>query len=125
MQLFLDNFSVYGQKKNHLNHLNKCMIQHKNNGISFNPEKCAFCVNSGVIQGHIVYGDGLLVDYRKINIIMNMPTLTNLTELKKILHATSFYRRYFRNSVVKVAPMCKLLKMDTHYWWDEACEESF
>jgi hypothetical protein len=21
--------------------------------------------------------------------------------------------------------MCKLLKKDTHYWWDEACEKSF
>ncbi len=40
-----------------------------NNGISFNVEKCAFCVNSKVLLGHIVYEDGLLVDPKKINII--------------------------------------------------------
>ncbi len=42
------------------------MTQYRNNGISFNPGKCAFCVNSKVLLGHIVCEDGLLVDLRKI-----------------------------------------------------------
>jgi hypothetical protein len=41
------------------------MIQCRNNGISLNLEKYAFCVNSGVLLGHIVYKDGLLVDLEK------------------------------------------------------------
>jgi hypothetical protein len=35
----LNDFSVYGQKEDHLNHLKKCMTQCRNNGISFNPKK--------------------------------------------------------------------------------------
>jgi len=83
MQLFLDDFSVHGQKKGAFE---------PNNGISFNPEKCAFCVNSRVLLGHIVYEDGLLVDPRKINIIMNMPTSMIVIKLKRFLGATSFYQ---------------------------------
>jgi hypothetical protein len=68
------------------------MIQCRNNGINFNPEKCAFCVNLGVLLGHIVCEDGHLVDLRKINIIMDMPTLMNVIELKRFLGAIGFYQ---------------------------------
>jgi hypothetical protein len=121
MQVFFDDFSVYGHKEKHFNHFKKCMTQCRNNGINFNLEKCAFCVNSGVLLGHIVYEDRILVDLRKINISTNMLTSTSATNLKRFLGATCLYRHYFRNFAIKTAPMCKLLK-DTHYWWDEACE---
>ncbi len=87
-----------------MNHLKKCMTQCKSNGISPNPKKCAFCVNFGIILGHIVCEDGLLVDPRKI-IITNMPTSINVIELKRFLNAICFYRRYFKNFVVKTTPM--------------------
>jgi hypothetical protein len=74
--------------------------------------------------GHIVCEDGLLVDPRKI-IIKNMPTSISVIELKRFLDATCFYCQYFRNFIIKTTPMCKLLKKDIQYWWDEACEQSF
>jgi hypothetical protein len=74
-----------------LNHLKKCMIQCKNNGISFNLEKCAFCVNFRVLLGHIVYQDGLLVNAKKNYIITNMSIATNVTKLKNILRVVRFY----------------------------------
>jgi hypothetical protein len=121
----LNDFSVFGQKVEHLNDLKKCMTRCKNNGINFNPKKCAFCVKSGVLRRHIVCEDGPLVNPRKINIIKKMPTPTNVIKLKRFLGALSFYQRYFINFVIKVALMCKLLKKDTHYWWDNPYKESF
>jgi len=44
MQVFLDDFNVYGDKKDHLNQLQKCLEECKRNGISHNPKKCALCV---------------------------------------------------------------------------------
>ncbi len=74
-----------------MNHLKKCMTRCRNNGIRLNLEKCAFCVNLGVLLGPIVYEDGLLVDPRKINIIIVMPTPTSVTKWKRFLGAASFY----------------------------------
>jgi hypothetical protein len=54
MQVFLDDFNIYGNKEKHLNHLKKCMIWCRNNGIILNPKKCAFFVNFGILLGHIV-----------------------------------------------------------------------
>jgi hypothetical protein len=61
MQVFLDDFSVYGSKKDHFGQLQKCLEDCKQNGISVNPKKCAFYVNLGFILGHIVCSAGLLV----------------------------------------------------------------
>jgi hypothetical protein len=66
MQVFLDNFNVYGSKKDHLSQLQKCLEECKQNKINFNPKKCALCVNLGVLLRHIVFCDGLLVDLEKI-----------------------------------------------------------
>ncbi len=52
MQVFLDNFSVYGDKKDHLDQLQKCLEECKRNDISHNPKKCASCVNLGDIRTH-------------------------------------------------------------------------
>jgi hypothetical protein len=91
MKVFLDDFSVYGQKEEHFNHLKKCMTQYGNNGISLNPKKCAFYVNLGILLGHIVYEDGMLVYPRKINIIIDIPTPMSVTKLKRFLGAIIFY----------------------------------
>jgi len=81
MQVFLDNFSVYGSKKDHLGQLQKCLEESRRNGISFNLEKCAFYVNSSVLLGHIVYSDGLLVDPIKNIVFTTMPVLANETKI--------------------------------------------
>jgi hypothetical protein len=66
MRVFLDDFSVYGSKKDHFDQLQKCLEYCKQNGISQHPKKCAFYVNLGVILGHIVCSDGLLVHPKKL-----------------------------------------------------------
>jgi len=63
----------------------------RQNGISFNPKKCAFYVTSGVLLGHIVCSDGLLVDPKNITTITTVPILINVIEIKRFLGATSFY----------------------------------
>jgi len=79
MQVFLDDFNVYGSKKDHLGQLQKCLEECRQNGISLNPRKCAFCVNSSVLLGHIVCSDRLLVYPKKITVITTMLVQVNVT----------------------------------------------
>jgi hypothetical protein len=82
MQVFLDDFNVYGNKKVHLEQLQKCLEECRLNEININLEKCAFCVNLGVFFRHIVCLDSLLVDPHKITIIIVMLAPTNLIKIK-------------------------------------------
>jgi hypothetical protein len=69
----------------------KCLEECRLNGVSLNLEKCAFCVNLGILLGYIVCRDNLMVDPCKITTITTMLTLTNLTKIKQFLGVASFY----------------------------------
>jgi hypothetical protein len=82
MQVFLDDFNVFGENEDHLDQLYKCLEECRINSINLNLRKCAFCVTSRVFLSHIVCSERLLVDLRKIEIITKMPTPTNVTKIK-------------------------------------------
>ena len=78
MKVFLDDFTVYGTKGDHIEHLEKYLIKCRENGVSLNPEKCYFCVNSGRLLGHVVCQEGLLVDPKKVDVIRKLPPPTTV-----------------------------------------------
>ncbi len=80
--MILDDFNVYEDKKDHLEQLQKCLGECRLNGISLNPKKSTFCVNLGVLFGHILCHDNLLIDPRKITTIIDVPTPINPIEIK-------------------------------------------
>ncbi len=80
-QVFLDDFSVYGSKMDHIDQLQKCLEEYRQNGTNLNLEKCAFCVNLNVLLGHIVCNDGLLIDPKKITTITTMPVPINVIKI--------------------------------------------
>jgi len=54
IEIFLDDFCVYGKKANHADQLAQCFEQCHKFGISLNASKCQFVVSSGKLLGHIV-----------------------------------------------------------------------
>ncbi|KAL2622371.1 hypothetical protein R1flu_002576 [Riccia fluitans] len=72
MQTYLDDFTVYGSRTDHLGHLRKCLEKCRKFFISQNPDKSVFGVSSGVLLGHIISKDGLLPDPAKIDVILQM-----------------------------------------------------
>jgi hypothetical protein len=78
IQVFLDNFNVYGSKKDHLGQLQKCLEECRQNGISLNPKKCTFCVLIWVFYLDTLF----VVDLRKIIVIITMPVPVSVTKIK-------------------------------------------
>ena len=78
MKVFLDDFTVYGTKEDDIEHLEKCLIRCRENGVSLNPEKCYFCVNFGRLLGNVVCKEGLLVDPKKVPVIKELPPPTTI-----------------------------------------------
>ena len=69
MCIFIDNFSVFGTKLMHLEHLTLCLEKCQSSRLSLNPMKCAFCVKSGMLLGHIVSANGIAMDPTKVVVI--------------------------------------------------------
>ena len=94
MKVFLDDFTVYGTKEDHIENLEKCLIKCRENGVSLNPEKCYFCVNSGRLLGHVVCKEGLLVDPKKVGVIKELPPPTTVRGIRSFLGQATYHRKF-------------------------------
>ena len=82
-------------------------------------EKYIFCVPFGILLGHMVCKQGLVVDPAKIAIIVNLPPPTSVKQLRTMLGHTGYYRKFIKGYAQITMPMEKLLKRDVKYEWTE------
>ena len=85
MQVFLDDFAVYGTAVEHFQHLRLCLERCRVSRLSVNPAKCAFGVTSGALLGHIVSKEGIAVDPNKIYAIKRAKMPVNAKALSRFL----------------------------------------
>jgi hypothetical protein len=82
--------------------------------ISLNIKKCIFGTLFGVLLGHIVCKQVLLVDPAKITVIVNLPPQKIVRQLRATLGHTSYYRKFTKGYAQITAPMEKLLRNNTN-----------
>jgi hypothetical protein len=126
MEVFMDDFSVYGDSFDHCLHnlklvLNRC----EKTNLVLNWEKCHFMVTSGIVLGHMVSSRGLEVDKAKIETIQKLPPPTTVKGIRSFLGHASFYRRFIKDFSKIAKPLCTLLEKETLFKFDEACLEAF
>jgi hypothetical protein len=93
LEVFIDDFSVYGKSFNNcLDHLKKVLRRCKEKKLVLNWEKCHFMFQEGLFLGHVVSRRGIEVDKSKVDIIAQLPTLTNVKEIKGLLGHARFYQ---------------------------------
>ena len=89
--------------------------------IVLNLKKCLFCVPFGILLGHVVCKQGLMVDPSKIAVIVNLEALKNVKQLHATFGHTGYYRMFIKVYVQITTPMEILLKKDATLCWDEYC----
>ena len=62
----------------------------------------------GILLGHIVCKQGLLVDPTKIIVIVNLPAPKIVCQLREMLGHTGYYRKFIKGYVQITTPMEKL-----------------
>jgi hypothetical protein len=75
----------------------------------------------GVMLGHIVCKQGLLVDPSKISIIVDLTPHTSVKQLRTMLGHIGYYKKFIKGYDQIAAPMEKLLKKDFQFSWTEEC----
>ncbi|KAL2654127.1 hypothetical protein R1flu_022255 [Riccia fluitans] len=125
MQTYLDDFTIYGSRTDHLGHLRKCLEKCRRFSISLNPDKSIFGVSSGVLLGHIISKDGLLPDPAKIDAILQMEAPRDLKGVQRFIGVVSYYRRFIRDFAHIALPLFGLLQTDQTFEWSEDCQVAF
>ena len=105
MQVFLDDFAVYGTATDHLQHLQLCLERCRVSRLSLNPAKCAFGVTSGSLLGHIVSKEGIAVDPNKVTAITQAKTPANAKALSRFLGQIRWHSRMLRHLADLATPL--------------------
>ena len=105
MQVFLNDFTVYGARKDHMHHLCLCLERCRAARLSLNPTKCAFNVTSCALLGYIVSSEHITVDPDKMDAIIKASTPKNTKALGRLLGQLRWQSRMMRYLVDLAIPL--------------------
>ena len=124
VEFYFDDWTVFGLLKKHVEALTLVLAKCRHHQISLNLKKCIFCVPFGILLGHIVCRQGIMVDAVKIAIIVNLPPPNSVRQLRTTLGQIGYYRKFIKGCAQITAPMEKLLKCDVKFQWTQECQRS-
>ena len=74
---------------------------------------------------HIVSKEGIRVDPKKIEVVVEWKSPRNVTEACSFLGLAGYYKRFIKGFSMTTAPMTRLLQKNVKYEWSEKCQRSF
>ena len=126
MEIFMDDFSVYGSNfERCLKNLETVLQRCQNKNLALNWEKCHFMVAESIVLGHKISAAGLEVDQEKFSIIKTLLPPTTIKGIRSFLGHVGFYRRLIRDFSKISRPICRLLEKDEKFDFDESCKAAF
>ena len=90
-----------------------------------NWEKCHFMVQEGIVLGHRISLQGLELDHVKTSTIQTLMPPSTIKGVRSFLGHARFYKRFIKDFSKIARPMCRVLKRDAIFYFDEACMKAF
>jgi hypothetical protein len=119
MEIFMDDFSVYGISFNHfLFNLHKVSQRCEDTNLVLKWEKFHFKVQEGIVLGHKISSKGIEVDEAKIEAIERLPPPRDVKGIKIFLGHVGFYRRFIKNFSKIARPLTNLLQKNYTFNFD-------
>ena len=94
-------------------------------GATVNKSKCLFLANEIGYIGFLIDKNGIRVNPRKIDPIINMPQPTNVKQLQSFLGAVNYYSKFIPNMADIAKHLYKLIEKNAIWEWKNECDSSF
>ncbi|KAK4383770.1 Retrovirus-related Pol polyprotein from transposon [Sesamum angolense] len=79
----------------------------------------------GDFLGHVISGNGVMLDPSKVKAIMEWRIPKNATEVRSFLRLAGYYRRFVEGFSIIAGPLTKLMRKGVVFQWTEQCQRSF
>ena len=122
---FYDDVLVFGESQDqHDKALQSAIGKTIDAGLKLNKEKCEFNQSEIEFLGHVISGDGIKPDPKKVQAILDMPDPLNVAELRRVLGMINFLGRYLPNLSQILRPVTELLEKNKVWLWAEPQKEA-
>ncbi|CAM8975312.1 unnamed protein product [Rhodiola kirilowii] len=126
MEVFMDDFSVYGSSFDAwLSNLTDVLRRCVDTNLVLNWEKCHFMVQEGIVLGHMVSNRGIEVDRAKVEVIEKLPPPKDVKGIRSFLRHAGFYRRFIKNFSKIAKPLTDLLCLEAEFNFNNSCFNTF
>ncbi|KAA3473360.1 reverse transcriptase [Gossypium australe] len=124
--VFIDDILIYSRYENeHAEHLSMVLQVLREKQLYDKFSKSEFWLKEVGFLGHIVSGDGIRVDPRKISANVEWKPPKRVTEVRSFLGLAGYYRRFVKVFSMIATPMMRLLQKYVKFDWTEECQQSF
>ncbi|KAA3480760.1 DNA/RNA polymerases superfamily protein [Gossypium australe] len=122
----IDDILIYSRDENvHAEHLRTVLQVLQGKQLYAKFSKIEFLLKEVRFLGHIVSGDGIRVDPRKILTIVEWQPPKNVSEVRSFLGLASYYRQFVKGFSMIATLMTRLLQKDVKFEWTDKCQQSF
>jgi hypothetical protein len=123
---FIDDLLIYSDNElEHETHVKKVLQRLREAGLQAAIHKCEFHVTSTKYLGFIVTPDGIKVDPSKIDAIIGWQVPSTVQGVQSFLGFCNFYRKFIQAYSRIAAPLYRLTRLDTPFFWGTTCQEAF
>ena len=124
--VFIDDILMYSKdREDHDTHLRVVLETLRKEQLYAKLSKCEFWLREVSFLGHIISEEGIRVDPKKIEVIIEWKPSSNVTEVCSFLGLASYYRRFIKGFSMTATPMKRLLQKNVRFEWSEKCQASF
>ena len=124
--IFIDDILVYSKSlAEHEEHLKIVLGILREKKLFAKFSKCEFWLDKVAFLGHVITKDGISVDPKKIEAIVEWKRPTSVTEVRSFLGLAGYYRRFVEGFSVLAAPLTRLTRKGASFQWSNQCEQSF
>ena len=124
--VFIDDILVHSKdRENHDTHHRVVLETLRKEQLYAKLSKCEFWLNEVSFLWHIVSKEGIRVDPKKIEVVVEWKPPRNFTELRSFLGLEGYYIRFVKGFSMIATPMTRLLQKNVKFEWGEESQRSF
>lgn len=95
---YMDDMVLYADDENQLEErLRKVFQRFRERELTLNKDKCVLGLKQIKILGHVISGEGVKPDPRKVEAISNVPRPENIVQLRSFLGTCGFLMKFIPN----------------------------
>ena len=123
--VFLDDILIYSKNLDqHAVHLKKVLQKLREHNLYAKRPKCDFQKSSIDFLGHTITSDGLLMDKKKVETIVDWPPLKSVKHIRSFLGLAGYYRKFVKDFSKIASPLSDLIKKDKQFEWTDVQQQA-